>query len=420
MIPQRDFGRALWIAGLLFIAVLTLTPQYQATKAPVSFCLLCGDTSILDAFLNVLLFIPFGMGMRLAGVSRRRVFAIALLTTVTVETLQYWIPGRDSSLGDLITNSSGAFIGAICADIWRVVLLPSRRAARRLAIGWTLVWVALLTASAELAHISLPNTIGWGVWRPDLLQHDYFPGKVVSATAGGLPSPEGIGPASADVRRRLSSDSVVVQATVVSAIATGPVSAIATVSDFRRSQIFMLGQREGNLIFSLRMRTADVMVATPAIRLDSVFPRHRSKAPDTLFVAGGLIHHQLWISAERNGVRRERTQPIDAGLGWSYLLPFEYQYGAEAPWLTVLWLAGLAAPAIYWAVRAGRTTLLAVGAALVASLAAIPIATSVHATAWWEWVGLAIGICIGVLAGVVSARASRRSEPRPGPGVTLS
>lgn len=142
--------------------------------------------------------------------------------------------------------------------------------------------------------------------------------------------------------------------------------------------------------------------------------------PDTLFVAGGLIHHQLWISAERNGVRQERTQPIDAGLGWSYLLPFEYEYGTETPWLTVLWLAGLAAPAMYWAVRAGRTTLLAVGAALVVSLAAIPIATSVHATAWWEWVGLAIGICIGVLAGVVSARASRPSEPRPGPGVTLS
>ena len=118
MIPQRVFGRALWIAGLLFIAVLTLTPQYQATKAPVSLCLLCGDTSILDAILNVLLFIPFGMGLRLAGMSRRRVFAIALLTTVTVETLQYWIPGRDSSLGDLITNSSGAFIGVICADIW--------------------------------------------------------------------------------------------------------------------------------------------------------------------------------------------------------------------------------------------------------------------------------------------------------------
>ncbi|HEV7703057.1 MAG TPA: VanZ family protein [Gemmatimonadaceae bacterium] len=387
--------------------MLTLTPQYQATKAPVSFCLLCGDTSILDAILNVVLFIPFGMGMRLAGISRRRIFAIALVTTVTVETLQYWIPGRDSSLGDVITNSSGAVIGALCADIWRVVLLPSVRQAKRLAWGWTMLWVVLLTVSAELAHISLPSTIGWGEWKPPLLHHDYFPGKVVSATAGGLPSPEGIGPANADVRRRLSSDSVVVQATVLSAIATGPVSAIATVYDYNRSQIFMLGQRKGNLIFSLRMRTADARVATPDIRLDSVFPRHRSKTPDTVFVAGGLIHHQLWISATRNGVRRERTQPVDAGLGWSYMLPFEYEYGDEARWLTVLWVAGLAAPAMYWGARAGRTTLLALAATLALSLAVIPLATAVHATAWWEWLGLAIGACIGALVGAVSIHASR-------------
>ncbi|MDQ2767368.1 MAG: VanZ family protein, partial [Gemmatimonadota bacterium] len=316
--------------------------------------MLCGDTSILDAILNVILFIPFGMGLRLAGMSRRRVFAIALVTTVTVELLQYWIPGRDSSLGDVITNSWGAFVGAICADIWRVVLLPSRRAATRLATGWTLLWVVLLTVSAELAHISLPSTRYWGEWKPELLHHDYFPGKVVSASAGGLPSPSGISIPSADVRRRLSSDSVVVQATVVSAIATGPVSAIATIYDYNRSQVFLLGQRKGNLIFSLRMRTADAKVATPDIRLDSVFPRRRSKVPDTVFVSGGLIHHQLWVSAERNGVRRERTQPVDAGLGWSYMLPFDYEYGAEARWLTVLWIAGLAVPAMAWATRAGR------------------------------------------------------------------
>jgi hypothetical protein len=73
----------------------------------------------------------------------------------------------------------------------------------------------------------------------------------------------------------------------------------------------------------------------------------------------------------------------------------------------MLWIAGLAAPAMYWATRAGRTTLLSMGAALALSLAVIPLATAVHATAWWEWAGLAIGACIGVLVGAVSARSSR-------------
>jgi hypothetical protein len=396
----------LWIAGFVFIAVLTLSPQYGATKAPPSFCLLCGDTSVLDAILNVLLFIPFGMGLRLTGMSRRRAYAIALVTTITVELLQLAIPGRDTSLSDVITNSTGAFIGIICADIWRVVLLPSRRVATQLAWGWTLLWALVLTVSAELAHISLPNTTAWGVWRPELLHHDYFSGKVLEATAGGLRTPNAISATSADVRRRLSSDSVVVEATIVGGLVTTPVSAIATVYDYNRSQIFMLGERNGALIFSLRMRTADARVATPDIRLDSVFPRHRSAAPDTMVVAGGLIHHRLWISARKGGVVRERTHPIDAGLGWSYLLPFDYEYGPEAVWLTVLWLAALSAPAMYWATRAGRRAQLSVGAVLAATLLAIPLAAGVHATAWWEWAALALGACIGVLLGRDGVRSS--------------
>jgi hypothetical protein len=329
-----------------------------------------------------------------------------LVTTITVETLQLWIPGRDTSLGDIFTNSFGGFIGICCADLWRTVILPERRTASRLAWGWTLLWVLVLAVSAELTHISLPNTTAWGTWKPELLHHDYFPGTVLSATAGGLRTPYAISATSADVRRRLSSDSVVVEATIVGGFLTNPVSAIATVYDYNRSQIFMLGERKGNLIFSLRMRTADARVATPDIRLDSVFPRHRPATPDTMVVAGGLIHHRLWISARKNGVTRERTQPIDAGLGWSYLLPFDYEYGPEARWLTVLWVAALAAPAMYWATRAGRRAQIAVGAVLAASLLLVPFATRVHPTVWWEWLALALGAGIGVLLGNDGALAS--------------
>jgi VanZ family protein len=399
-------GRALWIAGLAFIAILTLVPQHAATKLPPSLCVLCGDHFALDAILNVMLFIPFGMGMRLAGLSRRRAFVIGLVTTVTVELLQIWIPGRDTSLGDVFTNSFGGFLGILLADVWRVIVFPSRRAANRLALGWTALWVFVLVASAELAHISLPDTTAWGTWSPALLHHADFTGQVLAATAGGLPTPYAISATSADVRRRLSSDSVVVEATIVGGTGSDPIAAIATVYDYDRSQIFMLGDRKGNLVFSIRMRTADARVATPAIRLDSVFPPHRPASPDTMLVAGGLIHHRLWISVREHDVVRERTQPIGAGLGWSYLLPFDYEYGSEARWLTVLWLAGLSAPAVYWATRAGPTTLLAVGAALAASLLVIPYATAVHATAWWEWIALVLGACIGILIGRDGARAS--------------
>jgi hypothetical protein len=328
------------------------------------------------------------------------------VTTITVETLQYWIPGRDTSLGDILTNSFGCYAGILCADVWRVVLVPSRRVARRLAIGWTLLWAVVLTASAALTHISLGNFSSWGVWRPEDLQHDYFNGKILSATAGGLEAPGKIDGTSEDVRRRLSTDSVVVEGSVAGAALTGLYSSIASVYNFRKESIFMLGQRRGSLVFSLRMKTADFGVRTPMIRLDSVFPRHRPTNIDTIRVAGGIIHRQLWIRAEDHGVVRERTLPLDAGLGWSYFLPFDYEYGTEAPWLTALWLAGLAAPALAWATRAGRATVLAVAASLALALLAIPFLARAHPTPWWEWAALAAGSLLGFALGSVTVRAS--------------
>jgi VanZ like family len=361
----------------------------------------------MDAVLNVILFIPFGVGLRLAGLSRRRAFAIGLVTTITVELLQLYIPGRDTSLGDVFTNSFGGFLGILIADVWRVVLIPDRRAAKRLAVGWTVLWAVVLMASAELTHISLTTSTMWGVWTPEDLHHDYFPGKVLSATAAGLPYPGGMNGASEDVRRRFVADSVVVQGSVVGAALSGTYSSVANIYDYQQQQLFMLGQRRGNLIFSLRMRTADVHVKTPTIRLDGVFPRHRPVKLDTIVVAGGLVHQALWIRAEDQGVVRERTLPMDSGLGWSYLLPFDYEYGPEAPWLSVLWLAGLSAPAMHWATRAGRRASYAVLAALAAALLLIPFAAGAHATAWWEWLGLAAGACIGAAIGTASIGAHR-------------
>ena len=387
--------------------MLTLTPQYHATKAPPSFCLLCGDQSILDAVLNVILFVPLGIGLRLAGVSRRRAFAIGLVITITVELLQLFIPGRDTSLGDIFTNSCGGLLGILCADAWRVLVLPSPRAASRLATGWTVLWILMLTASGELTHISLPRTTAWGVWTPSLLHQETFPGQVLSATAAGLPTPRSISGQSADVRRRLSSDSVVVQATVVGAALTTQRSAIASVYDLERRQVFMLGQRKGNLTFSLRMRTADVKIAAPTIRLDSVFPRHRSAKLDTMLVSGGLIHHQLWVRVVRHGIVRERSLPMDAGLGWSFFLPFDYEYGAEAPWLTALWLAGLSAPAMYWAARVGRRASLVAATSLAAALLAAPLVTGSHPTPWWEWLALITGVIVGSAFGMSTVRSQR-------------
>jgi glycopeptide antibiotics resistance protein len=71
-----------------------------------------------DVVVNVAGFIPFGFFFALwfslaPGVARPRLMALFLGFTISlaIETLQYFLPTRDSSMTDLLTNTMGTAIG---------------------------------------------------------------------------------------------------------------------------------------------------------------------------------------------------------------------------------------------------------------------------------------------------------------------
>src|SRR4051812_50197584 len=91
---------------------------------------------LVDVLLNILLFVPYGFGLRLSGLSRLRTMLIIMATTSTIELTQYlFLPGRDASLSDLFTNTAGGALGLLLAEQWRVVLAPAPATARRVAAG---------------------------------------------------------------------------------------------------------------------------------------------------------------------------------------------------------------------------------------------------------------------------------------------
>lgn len=115
------------VLAILGICLLTLYPfhinPHSHPDMPNPF-LLAGwakASTVKDAFLNVLLFVPFGFG--LAGLLRRRgvsqvataaiVFAAGALASYGVEFTQFFIPDRDSGWEDIFTNSSGALVGSL-------------------------------------------------------------------------------------------------------------------------------------------------------------------------------------------------------------------------------------------------------------------------------------------------------------------
>ena len=110
------------IAGILFLTLypfrFSLHPS-QLNGSP--FLLVSGlkSSGPLAAFLNVLLFVPFGFGLSQKLREKGKVGAgIPLLVTLAgaffsycIEFAQIYIPTRDSGWEDIFTNSMGAAFG---------------------------------------------------------------------------------------------------------------------------------------------------------------------------------------------------------------------------------------------------------------------------------------------------------------------
>lgn len=77
-----------------------------------------GRTGLADFVLNVMLFVPLGISGGLAFRGSGRAVPVVLLCAVLsflIELLQGWLPGRVSSISDLLSNTAGAALGCLVA-----------------------------------------------------------------------------------------------------------------------------------------------------------------------------------------------------------------------------------------------------------------------------------------------------------------
>lgn len=178
--PLAVLGIALALA-----AILLATLHSAGTTLPQgwSFELTSGRAALAELIQNLLLFIPLGAALVLAGVRPLWAIAIGAALSFSVEFAQLSIPGRDSSLGDIVANTLSTAVGAALVqtrDRW--LFVPPRRALWQgaalglVAIG---VWLAsgyLLTHPSVRTQLTLevlPNTrhtmgAGWQlIFYPD-------------------------------------------------------------------------------------------------------------------------------------------------------------------------------------------------------------------------------------------------------------
>ena len=404
-------GSTLAIAGLLFIARATLTPAPDpnglAQLTPL-WCLVCGELGGSDIVANLLLFLPFATGLRLAGLSWRRTVLAAASVSLTVELLQLVaISGRDASLSDLLTNTTSGAVGAALGAWLPAAIRPSPARAARLLAGGLAVWLGALAAAAWLMGPRLaPGVIRSG-WAGATSERDIFFGEIHQLRLDGLPMPRsGAPPDSARIRRGLAAGEFRLEAEVNSG---GVVQYPSWIYKLRAGGInqltlFQLRRHAG---VAVPVRGMGLRLRPITITLADAFPDHAGRTVRLAASADGGV---VTLRSTSGGVTRAIEFGLSPAYGWRLISPFQMGIGNGVRWFTAVLLAVSVLPLGYWTGRAGGWPRGMLPLGLATGLTLPSLAAGLPPVHWSEWAA----VVLGALAGWALQRGAAYLERRCG------
>ena len=384
-------------AGL--IAFVTLRSA-DATVRANHFCLLCGERGLADAFLNMLLFTPFGVALSYRRRSLLYVILLGLSFSTAIEVTQLVVPGRDTAAGDVVFNTLGAVVGWLFLQSRALWLRPTKQQARMvsacaLALALLLVWLGALLVKPDY-----PMRDYYGQWTPDFAKAELYQGRVLAASSGNIRIRSDRVARSSELRSQLLSG-VPLSVTVIAGPAPAAAAPIFNIFDDRQREVFSIAATGQDVLFHYRSRAS-------ALRLDQKTFRLRQALGHT--APGDTIQFELRRVPVGFCLRAADTNACP--LGFSAAQLWQVLLGSEMPWSGLqhlfdwLWLLVLFLPAGFW--LTGRAHSVVVAAALVAGLFAVshwgPLLMPSAANVVAAMSGLALGWWLG---------ARQRANQRP-------
>jgi VanZ family protein len=372
---------AITLAVLSTLAILFLTLRQGGTSltSSWSFNLTSGDAALAELIQNLILFIPLGVSLTLAGVRPSRVIASGALLSFSVEFAQQWIPGRDPSVGDIVCNTTSTALGAllvVTAPIW--LWAPPRRSAWQ-ALGTASVAFLVWYGTGAMLRQTFPPLPYHIVTTPDFDHFGQYKGKVISVTPPGKSSLE--------------------VAAVAAPYPPGRTSPLIAVLDRHDAKVLMLSVDETDLTLRYAMPALRATLEQPDLRL-----RHalQSVAPGDTFMAA-TRHDSTNICLGLNATYRCNLG-YTIGDGWKLIYYPEGRPAWMLDLINTLWIAGCVIGVGFWAARNSggekgggegrrRGGGLAVGI-VIAGILLVPLVTGLKPTPINEWVG-ALGGMLG-------------------------
>ena len=407
-LSRRRLGLFLTGLGAALIAGQTLVPQARMTGYGPSPRLgfSYDDLAGIDVLLNFLLFVPFGMGLRLSGASRKRAATIAALLSGVIELLQASVvTGRYSSVRDLLMNTLGALAGALLVDGWRRLAFPSPAVARRLCLLGAACWLLMSAGEAALLERALPPTIWYGQWAPEGVFPARFTGQLLAVRLDSLELPGRRLPDANRVRAALLQDRWTLTVEATTGEPTSGLGSVFSIFDDRHREVLVVGQKGTDLLVRYRTRASNFGFRSPSIVLPRAFA---FPAGQPIRISMSFDRGVIALTSTCFGRIVSREASITPAWGWCLLLPFDAPIGTLAKLWVGIRIAVLILPIGYWTGRASATLAPPAvgGLVVVIGTALIPLPFRLPPAGPWEWLPGGVGFFTGWWI----ARAARRTD----------
>lgn len=134
--------------------ILMLRTERSVNWIPFHYAAEVGQFHKREVFLNVLIFIPVGIWLKMFAIPTRKAAFLGLLSSLALETCQFLFAIGASDITDLLTNTLGTAVG-VCLYALLRKLFPNKQKTDRFLN--TAATAALLLFTALTALLFLAN-----------------------------------------------------------------------------------------------------------------------------------------------------------------------------------------------------------------------------------------------------------------------